>query len=245
MPICSTPMWCRRRGGVAPPRSVDCICSTGLMPSRCIVSVLTIGELRKGVELTSAQRSCCRRPSLRVDRERREPLRQSCAAGRSSRCGSVGPPGSRPPAACGRCPHCRNRHGPRADPGHPQHARFRRYRRRARQSVGVSTMPAPSDVEARFRAEAAKRILVLDGAMGTMIQSHRFSEADFRGERFERLAEGSARQQRPAHPDAAGRHPRHPPRLSAVPAPTSSRPTPSPRRASRRPTTAWRTSPSS
>jgi len=30
----------------------------------------------------------------------------------------------------------------------------------------------------------AKRILVLDGAMGTMIQRHQLTEADFRGERF-------------------------------------------------------------
>ena len=30
----------------------------------------------------------------------------------------------------------------------------------------------------------ANRILVLDGAMGTMLQRYRFSEADFRGERF-------------------------------------------------------------
>lgn len=29
-----------------------------------------------------------------------------------------------------------------------------------------------------------ERILVLDGAMGTMIQSHNLSEEDFRGERF-------------------------------------------------------------
>ena len=29
-----------------------------------------------------------------------------------------------------------------------------------------------------------ERILVLDGAMGTMLQAHRFSEADVRGERF-------------------------------------------------------------
>jgi 5-methyltetrahydrofolate--homocysteine methyltransferase len=35
-----------------------------------------------------------------------------------------------------------------------------------------------------LRDEAQKRILVLDGAMGTMIQTHKFSEADFRGERF-------------------------------------------------------------
>ena len=30
----------------------------------------------------------------------------------------------------------------------------------------------------------AERILVLDGAMGTMIQRHDLTEADFRGERF-------------------------------------------------------------
>ena len=31
---------------------------------------------------------------------------------------------------------------------------------------------------------AKERILILDGAMGTMIQTHKFSEADYRGERF-------------------------------------------------------------
>ena len=36
----------------------------------------------------------------------------------------------------------------------------------------------------RLRALLAERILVLDGAMGTMLQQHRFEEADFRGERF-------------------------------------------------------------
>ena len=41
-----------------------------------------------------------------------------------------------------------------------------------------------TDAETRLRAEAAKRILVLDGAMGTLIQGLRLSEADFRGERF-------------------------------------------------------------
>ena len=29
-----------------------------------------------------------------------------------------------------------------------------------------------------------KRILVLDGAMGTMIQKYNFSESDFRGDQF-------------------------------------------------------------
>ena len=34
----------------------------------------------------------------------------------------------------------------------------------------------------------AQRILVLDGAMGTMIQRHKLTEADFRGDRFARHA---------------------------------------------------------
>ena len=41
-----------------------------------------------------------------------------------------------------------------------------------------------SNVAERIRAIAAKRILVLDGAMGTLIQSLRLTEADFRGARF-------------------------------------------------------------
>ena len=36
----------------------------------------------------------------------------------------------------------------------------------------------------RFEQLLAERILVLDGAMGTMIQRHRLEEADYRGERF-------------------------------------------------------------
>jgi 5-methyltetrahydrofolate--homocysteine methyltransferase len=35
-----------------------------------------------------------------------------------------------------------------------------------------------------LEAAAQNRILVLDGAMGTMIQSHKFTETDYRGERF-------------------------------------------------------------
>lgn len=35
-----------------------------------------------------------------------------------------------------------------------------------------------------IREEITKRILVLDGAMGTMLQRNKFSEEDFRGERF-------------------------------------------------------------
>ncbi len=41
-----------------------------------------------------------------------------------------------------------------------------------------------SDIENRLRSAAAKRILVLDGAMGTMIQSLKLTEEDFRGSRF-------------------------------------------------------------
>jgi len=37
---------------------------------------------------------------------------------------------------------------------------------------------------ARLHALLAKRILLLDGAMGTMIQRHKLTEADFRGDRF-------------------------------------------------------------
>ena len=41
-----------------------------------------------------------------------------------------------------------------------------------------------SDTERVLRSLAAERILVLDGAMGTMIQTLRLSEEDFRGDRF-------------------------------------------------------------
>src|SRR3989441_1295531 len=40
------------------------------------------------------------------------------------------------------------------------------------------------DVRTRLDELLAQRILVLDGAMGTMIQRHALTEADFRGERF-------------------------------------------------------------
>ncbi|SON57722.1 Methionine synthase [Hartmannibacter diazotrophicus] len=41
-----------------------------------------------------------------------------------------------------------------------------------------------SDTLARLKALAEQRILVIDGAMGTMIQRHRLDEAGYRGERF-------------------------------------------------------------
>jgi 5-methyltetrahydrofolate--homocysteine methyltransferase len=36
----------------------------------------------------------------------------------------------------------------------------------------------------RLHTEAASRLLVIDGAMGTMVQQHRLTEADYRGTRF-------------------------------------------------------------
>ena len=36
----------------------------------------------------------------------------------------------------------------------------------------------------RLHAEAAKRILIIDGAMGTMVQDYRLTESDYRGTRF-------------------------------------------------------------
>lgn len=41
-----------------------------------------------------------------------------------------------------------------------------------------------SDPHSRLQALLQERILILDGAMGTMIQRHRLQEADYRGERF-------------------------------------------------------------
>jgi 5-methyltetrahydrofolate--homocysteine methyltransferase len=40
------------------------------------------------------------------------------------------------------------------------------------------------DRVAKLHAALAERILIIDGAMGTMIQRHRLEEADYRGERF-------------------------------------------------------------
>ncbi|MBC7173679.1 MAG: homocysteine S-methyltransferase family protein, partial [Polyangiaceae bacterium] len=41
-----------------------------------------------------------------------------------------------------------------------------------------------ADLRDTFARLMEERILVFDGAMGTMIQRHRFEEADYRGERF-------------------------------------------------------------
>ena len=39
-------------------------------------------------------------------------------------------------------------------------------------------------IESRLRNALANQILILDGAMGTMIQDHQLGETDYRGERF-------------------------------------------------------------
>src|SRR5262245_48744761 len=47
-----------------------------------------------------------------------------------------------------------------------------------------SLRPPISASASAIEAALATRILVLDGAMGTMIQRHTLTEGDFRGERF-------------------------------------------------------------
>ncbi|WP_137719669.1 methionine synthase [Methylobacillus flagellatus] len=56
------------------------------------------------------------------------------------------------------------------------------------QSTVPTATPSPaysmSPTEARLRALLAERILILDGAMGTMIQQYKLTEQDYRGTRF-------------------------------------------------------------
>ena len=48
----------------------------------------------------------------------------------------------------------------------------------------MNSRPAVHPADALLREGLARRVLLLDGAMGTMIQRHELDEADFRGERF-------------------------------------------------------------
>ncbi|HMR79020.1 MAG TPA: homocysteine S-methyltransferase family protein, partial [Polyangiaceae bacterium] len=41
-----------------------------------------------------------------------------------------------------------------------------------------------TDISQILQTEAKKRILIMDGAMGTAIQGYKLGEADFRGARF-------------------------------------------------------------
>ena len=55
----------------------------------------------------------------------------------------------------------------------------------------ISNLIAPhqsNPVEQRLRELLASRILILDGAMGTMIQQYKLTEADYRGEQFKDFA---------------------------------------------------------
>ena len=53
--------------------------------------------------------------------------------------------------------------------------------------MSYPNLPYPVDSYSRGQAfvrALGERILILDGAMGTMIQRYKLSEEDFRGERF-------------------------------------------------------------
>ena len=52
-----------------------------------------------------------------------------------------------------------------------------------------------SPTEQKLRDLLAKRILILDGAMGTMIQQYKLTEADYRGERFSSFAAPAGQRQ--------------------------------------------------
>ena len=65
-----------------------------------------------------------------------------------------------------------------------------------------------SDATARedaLRREMERRILVIDGAMGTLLQERRLEEADYRGERFQRAPERPQGKPRDPQPDPARR----------------------------------------
>ena len=53
-------------------------------------------------------------------------------------------------------------------------------------TVPTSLTPASRRTDTRAALEdlLARRILIVDGAMGTMLQRHKLTEADFRGDRF-------------------------------------------------------------
>ena len=61
-------------------------------------------------------------------------------------------------------------------------------------------------------ARMRERILLLDGAMGTMIQAHGLAEADYRGKEFAIIARDLRLQQRRAQSLAAAHHRGYPSR---------------------------------
>src|SRR5210317_857821 len=50
--------------------------------------------------------------------------------------------------------------------------------------IGIKLYREQLEFMSDIKKEIQKRILVLDGAMGTMLQEYNFTEKDFRGERF-------------------------------------------------------------
>ena len=96
-------------------------------------------------------------------------------------------------------------------------------------------------VRTAFTEALRQRILVLDGAMGTMIQALKLDEQDFRGARFDawnREVRGNNDLLNLSRPQAV----REIHLAIIVPVRTSFPPTPSPPPASRRPTTRCRAS---
>ena len=59
----------------------------------------------------------------------------------------------------------------------------------------TSPLISISPTEQKLRDLLAKRILILDGAMGTMIQQYKLTEADYRGERFSSFAAPAGQRQ--------------------------------------------------
>ena len=56
--------------------------------------------------------------------------------------------------------------------------------REAEEALKADALPLVLDTESPLMKAAAGRVLLLDGAMGTMIQAQKLTEEDFRGERF-------------------------------------------------------------
>ncbi len=76
---------------------------------------------------------------------------------------------------------CRDRSGRKRSRHHAEPARFpARSRLEVRELGGLKENLWPT-----YRQLLEERILILDGAMGTMIQRHKFEEPDYRAERFQ------------------------------------------------------------
>jgi len=100
----------------------------------------------------------------------------------------------------------------------------------------------PSAVERQLRDLLSRRILILDGAMGTMIQRYRLGEADFRGTRFAAHTARPEGNNELLQLDRAACHPRDPRAVPGRRADIVST-TPSAPPAPHRRITGWRNSP--